>query len=112
MMFSLSGADTSVTHEALVSNLAEEQRAFCLCCIQQALVQDEQLARLRVDLHVDGVLIEAIGCKAVDFGRPHRINPHGVLQRVLGLVFELGRDSNHVDAPQRRLNRLLAIGLK
>jgi hypothetical protein len=36
------------THEALVPDLAEEQHAFCLCGIEQALEQHEQLARLRV----------------------------------------------------------------
>jgi hypothetical protein len=102
--------------EALVPHLSKQQHPLGLCGTQQALEQDENLSRLQVNLSVDGPLIEPVGSKPrVDLGRSDWINSpaQSVLRRVvLGFVAEFRSDTDHVDAPKRGLNRLLAIGFK
>lgn len=100
----------------MVPDLAKQQYALGLCGVEQPLEQDQDLARLHVDFGGDGELIKAMSRKSrVDLGRSDGIAAPAqrILQRVeLGLRFEAGIDPDHVDAPQRRLHRLLAIGLK
>lgn len=87
-----------------------------MCGVEQAVEQDQGLARLHKDLGGDGVLIEAIDCKpGLDFTRGRWIDPPAqrVLQRIgLSLLFEVRVNPDHVDAPERRFNRLLATGFE
>ncbi|WP_164937183.1 hypothetical protein [Bradyrhizobium vignae] len=84
-------------------DLAQQQCAFGLRGVEQAFEQDQDLARLDVDFSGDGILIKALGGKPrFDLGRSDGINApaQGILLRVVfGLVFEVGIDPDHVDAP-------------
>jgi len=80
------------------ANLSEQQHPLGLCGIQKALEQDEDFARLNIDVDVDGLLVEPVGSKpSVDFGRSDWIKPPA--QSIL----------QHAAYPVRKAERLQEI---